>query len=60
MTYKHTMTIHKPWPHVGSMGGTFSNLITKLKNAVRNEIPIGYQDELGFHIGVEPPRKEIK
>lgn len=54
------MTIHKPWPHVGSMGGTFSNLITKLKNAVRNEIPIGYQDELGFHIGVEPPRKEIK
>ena len=58
MTYKNTMTITKPWPTVGHSGFSFSAIIAKLKNAVKIEIPVGYQDEAGFHYGVETAKKE--
>jgi hypothetical protein len=60
MTYKHTATIHKPWLHTGSMGFSFAGMIAKLRNAISIEIPVGYQDETGFHTGVKSATKEIK
>ena len=60
MTYKHTMTINKAWFHAGSAGFSPAGIIARLKNAVKFEIPTGYQDETGFHLGVKAAEKEIK
>jgi hypothetical protein len=32
-------------------------IVAKLRKAIRIEIPIGYQDETGFHLGIEPAEK---
>jgi len=41
-------------------GFTLGGLITRLKNATKFEIPVGYQDETGFHTGVKADEKEIQ
>jgi hypothetical protein len=35
-------------------------IVAKLRNTIRLEIPTGYQDEIGFHMGVKPAEKEVK
>ncbi|HXI71598.1 MAG TPA: hypothetical protein VNN22_14680 [Verrucomicrobiae bacterium] len=35
-----------------------SGIIVKLRKATRVKIPIGYQDETGFHMGVKPAGKK--
>jgi hypothetical protein len=35
-------------------------IILKLKNAAKNQVPVGYQDETGFHLGVAPIRGKIQ
>jgi hypothetical protein len=60
MTYKQTILAHKPWSHSGSSGFSPAGLIARLKNAVKLNIPVGYQDEAGFHAGVKPADKEAK
>jgi hypothetical protein len=60
MTYKHTMTINKAWFHAGISGLSPAELIARLKNSVKFEIPTGYQDETGFHFGAKATEKEIK
>jgi hypothetical protein len=40
--------------------GGVRGIIAKLRKVIRIEIPIGYQDEMGFHIGIKPAEKEIK
>jgi len=60
MTYKQTLAINKPW--FNGAAGSFSpaGLIARLMNAVKLDIPVGYQDESGFHTGVKPEEKELK
>ncbi len=41
-------------------GPGFRGIVSKLRNAVRIEIPAGYEDETGFHMGVSPAEEEIK
>ena len=60
MMHKHTITLHKPWPHAGSFGLHLHEIVSKLRKAVKIEIPTGYQDEAGFHRGVKPAEKDIK
>jgi hypothetical protein len=60
MIHKQTITIHKPWPHTGSLALHVHEIAAKLKRAIRIEVPIGYQDETGFHMGVKPAEKEVK
>ena len=60
MTYKQTMTINKTWVHNGSAGFSLSGLVARLKNAINLQIPVGYQDETGFHTGVKAESKENK
>jgi hypothetical protein len=52
--------MHKPWPHTSSFGSHFHEIVGKLRNAIKIEIPTGYQDENGFHMGAKPADKEIK
>jgi hypothetical protein len=35
----------------------FAAIIAKVRAAVDRQVPVGYQDEDGFHFGVEPIRK---
>ena len=60
MTYKPTMTINKAWFQTGMSGFSPAGLIARLKNAVKFDVPTGYQDEMGFHIGVKAAEKDIK
>jgi len=46
--------------HNGHIGFSFTGLIAKLRHAVSIEIPVGYQDENGFHAGVKSATKEAK
>jgi hypothetical protein len=49
---------NKPWPHTGSFVAHLHKIVVKLKKAM--EIPFGYQDKNGFHLGPEHAEKEIK
>jgi len=40
--------------------GGMRGIIAKLRKAIGIEIPIGYQDKTGFHMGVKPTEKEVK
>lgn len=59
MTYKQTMTANRPWFHTGGSSFSPMGIIAWLKNAVKLEIPVGYQDETGFHSGVKADKSEI-
>jgi peptide subunit release factor 1 (eRF1) len=54
------MTIPKPWFNNGSAAFSPAGLLARLKNAIKIEIPVGYQDETGFHSGVKTAEQEIK
>ena len=60
MMHKHAITMHKPWPNTASNGLHLHGIIARLKNAIKLEIPTGYQDETGFHFGVRPSEKDVK
>ena len=58
--HKNTATLHGSLPNMASFGSMFHGIVTKARDAVRIHIPIGYQDETGFHMGVKPAESEIK
>jgi hypothetical protein len=60
MTYKNTMTLNKPVFHPALSGFSPAALFARLKNAIKLDIPVGYQDETGFHTGVKADEKEAK
>jgi hypothetical protein len=41
----------------GTNGGGWG-VVAKLRRMIRIQIPVGYEDETGFHVGVEP--RELK
>jgi hypothetical protein len=59
MTYKPTMPINKAWFNAGLLGFSPASFIARLKSALRFEIPTGYQDETGFHLGAKAEEREI-
>jgi hypothetical protein len=60
MTFKHNSVTHKTWANTGSIGLSPASLMAKLRNLVKLEIPVGYQDETGFHYGVKSAAKGAK
>ena len=60
MAYKPTITLHKVWAHTGTSSFSIAGMVAKLRNVVKLEIPVGYQDESGFHTGVKAGGKAIK
>ena len=60
MAYKQTIVANKSWASVGSFGFSLANIIAKLRNMVKIEIPVGYQDETGFHYGTKSAAKSVK
>jgi hypothetical protein len=60
MMHKHAATVHRPIPEMALFGLILHGVVAKLRNAVRIDIPIGYQDETGFHMGVKPAPKGVQ
>ena len=60
MTCKNTMAVNKTWVQSGNSGFSPAGILARLKNAVKFEIPTGYQDETGFHLGVKAEEKEVE
>ena len=53
---------HKTWLQVAGavllpVKSVAHQSVARLKNVIKIEIPDGYQDEQGFHFGVEPAAK---
>jgi hypothetical protein len=59
MTHKETLAGHKTLVYSG-VGFPLSGIVAKLRNAIKMNIPVGYQDENGFHTGVKRAEKEDK
>ena len=60
MMNKHTITLNKPWANTVAAGFVLNGIMNKLKNAVKIQIPTGYQDETGFHLGVKPAKSDAQ
>jgi hypothetical protein len=58
--HKPAATTHEPPPDMTREESGFRGIVSKLRNAVRIEIPAGYEDETGFHMGANPSEQEIK
>jgi len=50
---KTTRTIKTELPYSITLMLLIAGIITKLRAAVKIEVPVGYQDETGFHFGVK-------
>ena len=60
MMHKIADIKREPSPGMAELSSTLREFIAKLRNAVKLDIPVGYQDETGFHYGVKPAEKDIK
>jgi len=49
--------MHKSWLHFMAVNLLLVGILTRLRAAIENHIPLGYQDETGFHFGVQEPRE---
>lgn len=58
--HEPALTLHEPLPDTTARTAVFSRIFLKLREAVRMEVPTGYQDETGFHNGVKPAENEIQ
>jgi hypothetical protein len=59
MTYKQTAMHHKTLTYSG-VGFPLNGLVAKIRSAIKSSIPVGYQDEGGFHTGVKRDDKQAK
>jgi hypothetical protein len=58
MHKQHAMTLTEAWPHTGWFKSHVREIVASLKRMV--EIPTGYQDENGFHMGAGPAKAETQ
>jgi len=45
--------MHKTWLHAFALNLLFIEIMAKLRNFYEGQVPLGYQDETGFHYGVQ-------
>jgi hypothetical protein len=55
-----SLTIGKGWLHYNGTGFSLARVMERLFSSVKMDIPVGYQDQTGFHPGVKPQEKETK
>jgi hypothetical protein len=58
MQKQHAMTLFRPATQTGTFKSHLREIVSFLKHTV--EIPTGYQDENGFHLGTEPANAEAQ
>ena len=57
--HKNAAIVRGSLPETASFGSMFRGIVSKAWSVIRIDIPIGYQDETGFHTGVKPAQREI-
>ena len=45
--------MNKSWLHIIAVNLLLIGMVAKLRAAMKTHIPLGYQDETGFHFGVQ-------
>jgi len=50
-------SMNKTWLHMVAWNLLLMGILARLRAAV-DQIPLGYQDETGFHFGVQHPRRD--
>ena len=51
--------MNKSLPHPVPFVVRLAAILAKLRAAFSVDVPIGYQDETGFHFGMKPAQKKI-
>ena len=46
-----TLAMHRTWLHAFALNLLFIAVIAKLRDMFNSHVPLGYQDESGFHFG---------
>jgi hypothetical protein len=49
--------MHKSWLQFVVVNLLLVGILARLRAAIENRIPLGYQDETGFHFGVQEPHE---
>jgi hypothetical protein len=49
--------MHRTWLQIIALNLLLAGIVAKLRATLNNHIPLGYQDETGFHFGVQNGRK---
>lgn len=57
--HEPALTMHEPLPDTAAGRAVLHRVFSKLREAARIEVRTGYQDEKGFHLGIQPARNEI-
>jgi len=60
MAYKQNNLAHKSWATTGNSGFSAVGIIAKLRNMIKIEVPVAYQDETGFHYGTKSAHKDAQ
>lgn len=50
--------MNRTWLHIILLNLLIAGIVTKLRAVIKTHIPLGYQDETGFHFGVQPPYED--
>ncbi|HLX72669.1 MAG TPA: hypothetical protein VKV04_23855 [Verrucomicrobiae bacterium] len=50
--------MNKTWLHIIVMNLLLVGIVAKLRAALKSHIPLGYQDESGFHFGVQQSHED--
>jgi len=50
----------KGWLHYQGVGFDFAGIVEKFRSLAKVNVPVGYQDETGFHTGAAPRENEVK
>jgi hypothetical protein len=48
--------MHKTWLHAFALNLLLIGIMAKLRSIFESHVPLGYQDESGFHFGVKKTR----
>jgi hypothetical protein len=49
--------MNRTWLQIFAVSLLLAGILAKLRASLNNHIPLGYQDETGFHFGVQDGRK---
>jgi hypothetical protein len=57
MLYRQAIK-YRRWVNSTPRTASLAGIVAWFQNTVKNQIPVGYQDENGFHFGVKRAEKE--
>jgi hypothetical protein len=49
---------YRRWLHSAPKTVSLAGLIARFRDSLKSQIPVGYQDESGFHFGVKTAKNE--